>query len=145
MSKFVNLIILNVFVLLLTTGCTTTEDANVGLETRYIGKPVDEFFIQHGPPSSKHTLDSGKALYVWAENPKFYTTSGQTNTTVNVVGDSAFATTSSTPSSTITVQCQVRILANAKGIIEQILSHSDTVGDWELSRCAEVFRIRENS
>jgi hypothetical protein len=123
--------------------CTTTEDANQGLSMRYQGSSADNFFLAHGPPVSQYRLNSGKRLYIWSENPSVYRTPGTSNTTVNVIGNTAFATTRTTPGSTIVVQCQVKIQTSSKGIIEKIQAHGDTIGKWELSRCAEIFRIRK--
>lgn len=125
------------------SACTTTKDANEGLSFRYKGSTADSFFLKHGPPASKYELDSGKRIYVWAERPTIYNNPGSSNTAVNVIGNTAYATTTTTPSSTTVVQCQVRITTSTEGIIENIEAHGDTIGNWELSRCAEIFRIRK--
>ncbi|MEP0941253.1 MAG: hypothetical protein ABJH63_18845 [Rhizobiaceae bacterium] len=122
-------------------GCTTTKDANEGLKLRYLGSPVDDFFIKHGPPQQQHISDSGKRLYVWSENPILNVSPGSTNTTVSVGNGSTIATTTSTPNTTTVIQSQVKIVTSASGTIENIQAHGDTIGNWELSRCAEIFKV----
>jgi len=130
------------FIMVVASSCTTTQDANEGLHLRYAGKPADDFFIEHGPPSSQYSLDSGKIIHIWSERPTVYNIPGSSRTTVDVIGDVAYANTTTTPSSEVTVQCAVKIISSQAGLIERIEAHGDTVGNWETSRCAEIFRIR---
>mgnify|MGYP005849596035 CR=1 FL=1 len=46
-------------------GCQTTEDAAVGLQSRWIGQPVDRFFVENGPPLSSFQLGDGSTIYTW--------------------------------------------------------------------------------
>ena len=39
-------------------GCTTTEDANRALQSRWIGQPVERFFAAYGPPISEYPLST---------------------------------------------------------------------------------------
>lgn len=121
-------------------GCTTTEQANEAMSARYVGAPVDSFFLQHGPPVATHDMYDGRRMFLWAENPDQVHFPGTTTTQVNVVGNTAWVTGWSTPGSTMTVQCQVRIVVDQQGRIQDILSHSDSIGWWEMSRCHELFR-----
>ena len=125
-------------VLFLLTSCTTKE-ANEALILKFVGTPTDQFFIQYGPPSQTYVLDSGGKIYLWSEIPTNYTVGGTSSSTVNVVGGTAYVNTTSTPASTYSVQCTVKIIGNTEGIITQIIAHHDTVGNWQLSRCNEVF------
>src|SRR5690606_10576267 len=77
--------------------CTTTEQANEALAARFVGAPVDEFFIQHGPPSASHTLDDGRRMYLWAEKAETVTFGGVSNAQVTMVGNTAWVTGWSTP------------------------------------------------
>jgi len=120
-------------------GCTTTEMANKKMATQFNGQSADSFFLRFGPPASSYKLNDGRTMYVWAEKNRSYNVGGSSSSTVNVVGNTAFVNTTSTPSSTIDVQCQVRILASTTGKIEQIMAQSDSIGMWEMSRCNEVF------
>jgi len=120
-------------------GCTTTQDANKVLASRYIGASADEFFVQNGPPAAEHVMDDGRKMYLWAERPQSLNIGGSSFGTVNVVGNTAWWNGWSSPSQSVTIQCSVRIVTRA-GKIEAILSHQDTVGWWQLSRCSEVFK-----
>lgn len=46
-------------------GCKTTEEAAKSVRAKWIGQPVDQFFIQNGPPVSSYPLDSGGTIYTW--------------------------------------------------------------------------------
>ncbi len=121
------------------TACTTTEQANEALSSKYIGKPVDQFFIENGPPSSQYNTQDGRTIFVWAEAPQSITMPGSSYTTVTGYGNTATAYTNYSPATTIDIQCQVRIVSNKAGKIEQILSQKDSSGVWEMSRCNEIF------
>lgn len=119
--------------------CTTTEQANEAMASRFSGTSVDNFFLQYGPPVASHELYDGRRMFLWAENPESVHFPGTTTSQVNVVGNTAWVSGWTSPGSTVTVQCQVRIVVDQQGQIEQILSHSDSVGWWQMSRCNEVF------
>lgn len=109
------------------------------MANRYVGSPVDSFFLRYGPPASSYTMQDGRKMYVWAENAKHLTFTGVSTAQVNVIGNTAYVTGMNTPSSTVDIQCQVRIVADQQGRIQQILSHADSVGYWQTSRCNEIF------
>jgi len=124
---------------LIAAGCTTTEQANEAMETRFLGTSVDDFFINYGPPMASHTLTDGRNIYLWAEKGGSVTLPSQTHGTVTMIGDTAWWNGWTSPGTTINVQCQVRIVASKIGEIERILAHSDSLGWWEMSRCHELF------
>ena len=134
--KKIQTVALAVFIL---TGCTTTEMANKTMATQFTGQSTDSFFLKFGPPASSYKLNDGRTMYVWAEPNKSYHIAGTSSSTVNMIGNTAYVNTTTTPSSTLDVQCQVRILASKSGKIEQIMAQSDSMGMWEMSRCNEVF------
>jgi hypothetical protein len=47
------------------SSCTTTEQASSAVQSRWIGRPADDFFTQHGPPQSDYTLANGNVIYTW--------------------------------------------------------------------------------
>lgn len=127
---------LAVVLLLALAGCTTTQQANKVLETRFKGSSADSFFLAYGPPSSSYKLNSGGGtLYTWSEQAKNYTMPMRANTTM--YGNQAYTTFSGGGS--YSVQCSLKIAVDAGGTIQTIDVLSDTMGDWELSRCHEVF------
>src|SRR5690606_30522887 len=46
-------------------GCTTTEDANNAIQSRWIGRTTDDFFAQYGPPVRAYPMNSGGTIYTW--------------------------------------------------------------------------------
>ncbi|MCC2612331.1 MULTISPECIES: hypothetical protein [Rhizobium/Agrobacterium group] len=46
-------------------GCTTTEEANQAIQSKWIGQPVDSFFTYYGPPVSSFPLNDGGTIYTW--------------------------------------------------------------------------------
>ncbi|WP_187971495.1 hypothetical protein [Aquibium microcysteis] len=46
-------------------GCTTTEEANKAIKSRWIGQPSDSFFAQYGPPVRSFPLNNGGIVYTW--------------------------------------------------------------------------------
>lgn len=117
------------------SACTTSDQANQALATKFAGQSVDSFFIAYGPPAASHKLSDGRALYTWSERGHSYSTPSTVNTTV--IGNQAFSTVDGGGS--IRVQCTLKIVARPDGRIERIDVLSDTIGDWQLSRCNEVF------
>lgn len=120
---------------LLLSACTTTEQANTALATRFAGQTADSFFLRYGPPTSSYRMNDGRMMYLWVERQRNFST--PSTSTVNVIGNTAFVNT--TPGSNIEVQCQVRLVVNQAGVIDQIIAHSDSIGVWQMSRCNEVF------
>lgn len=45
--------------------CTTTEQAGSAVQSRWLGKSADDFFTQHGPPTSNYPLANGNVIYTW--------------------------------------------------------------------------------
>lgn len=127
------------FAALLLAACTTTERANEVMSARFVGTPVDSFFLRYGPPTASHALNDGRRMYLWAENAQHVTFTGVSTAQVTMVGSTGWVTGWNTPRSTVNIQCQVRLLVDQRGRIQKILSHSDSIGWWQLSRCHELF------
>lgn len=124
-----------IITLIVLPSCTTTEQANQALETRFKGSSADSFFLSYGPPSSGYRLGDGGMLYTWDERPKVYHIAGHADSTV--IGDSVY--TSFSPGRSVSIQCSLKIHTNAAGNIESIDVLNDSIGAWEMSRCHEVF------
>ena len=138
MHRHFSLLLLAPIALFTVVGCTTTEQANAAMESKFVGQTTDSFFVDHGPPAASHNLDDGRVIYLWAENPHSVYLPGSTTATVNVVGNTAWVNGWTSSPSSINVQCQVRIISR-DGKIEKIVAQSDSVGWWQLSRCNEIF------
>lgn len=78
-------------------------------------------------------------MYVWAETQRNFQLPGSSTSTVNVIGNTAYVNTTTTPGANIAMQCQVRLVVSQAGTIEQIQAQSDSMGVWQTSRCNEVF------
>lgn len=51
-------------------GCTTTEEANNIIQSRWIGQPAELFFSRYGPPVSEFRTGSGNTIYTWRGGEK---------------------------------------------------------------------------
>jgi len=127
-------------ILAITVGaCQTTEDADVALKTRYVGQDADQFFIENGPASAAQKLGSGSTLYVWSSGRRNVEMPGTATSTVQSFGSSSYVTTNYTPGGSIGLECQVSILVDPENVIREIKPHRDSIGMWQMSRCAEMF------
>jgi len=126
---------------LFVSGCTTTEEAMVRANNRYIGKNFDEFVLEHGIPRSKFQLNNGDYIYVWNsavvsfQMPTTTTVSG----TVSPYG-SYYGSGITTGGGTLDVFCEVQIHTTSEGKIISIKPVQDTIGIWTTSRCSECFK-----
>jgi hypothetical protein len=123
------------------SACTTTEEALTAARSKYIGTNADRFWLANGPPARSHTLSDGSTLYTWVGGTKFYNTPAVT--TVNMspsIGGGVMGTATTTGGSTVAIGCALELHVDTKGIVRGIRAVDDTIGAWELSRCAEILR-----
>lgn len=148
-------------------GCTTTEDANRALQSRWIGQPVDRFFAAYGPPIDEYPLSSGK-VYTWRGGdktryiPPTYSSpeparaivrtetrqngSGQTVVTQTrvITRDPFWEPEMISPPQYQQLFCELLINTDKSGVIASIRASNDTDGDgFSLSRCAEVLGVEK--
>lgn len=119
-------------------GCTT-EQARQTMQSEWIGKSSDEFFLTNGPPVSEFKLTDGRRIYTWQSGVKNYNMPPMTSTTVTGSGAFTQVNTRTTGGSSVTVSCTAQLTVQPNGIIVDIKPSEDTIGDWTLSRCAELF------
>ena len=122
------------------SGCSTTQQATTRLTTDYAGKSLDAFVIDHGIPHTKYQLDDGGFIYVWNSGVIVYnmpTTTTMSGTVSPYATYSGHATTSG--GGQINVYCEIQIQTDPNNIIRSLRPIKDTIGNWELSRCAEIF------
>lgn len=146
--------------------CTTTEDANRALQSRWIGQPAERFFAAYGPPIDEYPLSSGK-IYTWRGGdktryiPPVYSRpepartivrtetrqdgSGQTVTQTRVITrDPFWEPEVITPGRYEQLFCELQINTDASGVISTIRASNDTTGNgFSLSRCAEVLGVEK--
>jgi hypothetical protein len=130
-----------VLVAALLTACASTQDAAAALGVRYAGKNIDEFVVRYGAPYQRHELNSGDIMYTWSSGVTSYqmpstTTAQGTRTPTGFVG---VATT--TGGGTLSTFCEVQIITTPAGLVKSIYPIRDTLGNWAISRCAEVFGL----
>lgn len=131
--------IASALVLVLLAACTTPQEAVTSMGRKYYGRNVDEFFVEHGPPASVHTLNSGEKLYEWVGGVATTTVPGTSTTTVKPTAYGTYkAETTNTGGYQKNYSCTVQLRTTAAGIINDIVIR-DSGGVFDLSRCAEVF------
>jgi hypothetical protein len=143
-------------------GCTTTEEAQQVIQSRWVGQPIDAFFTQYGPPISEYPLPNGTVIYTWRGGdktryiPPTYTMSepartvvrtetrqtgsGQTVTETRVIArDPGWGPEMISPPQYQELFCELQITAGKWRTIMTIRASNDTDGEGlSLSRCAEV-------
>ncbi|MBC2774378.1 hypothetical protein H6M51_16045 [Rhizobium sp. AQ_MP] len=150
----------------LLAACTTTEDANRALQSRWIGQPVERFFAAYGPPIGEYPLSSGK-IYTWRggdktryipptySNPEPASVTVRTDTRTDGAGNTVVTETRVvtrdpfwepemiTPPRYQQLYCELKINTDGTGMITAIRASNDTDGDgFSLSRCAEVLDVQ---
>ena len=103
-----------VFMLFLLTGCvTSTETVVSDVYKRWLGMPVNNFFLNYGSPHSTFEVDEKTKMYKW--------TGGFTRSA----------------GGQIQLSCEGEITAVDGRIVGIRLT--DSIGRWRMSRCDEVF------
>ncbi|MCM2398847.1 hypothetical protein NBH19_22460 [Rhizobium sp. S95] len=143
------------------SGCTTTEEANTVIQSRWVGQPVEVFFTQYGPPVSEFPMASGNVLYTWRGGdktryiaPTYSTpTPAQTTTRTETKETKPGVTVTKTTTTGIyqpqpqmisppryeELFCELQITADPSQRIVAIRASNDTDGEGlSFSRCAEV-------
>jgi hypothetical protein len=145
-------------VAVLLAGCKTTQEAAVAVQGKWVGQPVDRFFIANGPPVSEFPLDSGGTIYTWRGGDASYTRPAQIQTvrpatplvantvtrtstynpapgtTVTRSSTTSFgisapaATTVVRPAQRVEIVCEAQITADREGKIVAVRISRDTQG-----------------
>jgi hypothetical protein len=148
-------------------GCTTTEDANNAIQSRWVGQPSDSFFAQYGPPVRSYAMNSGGTIYTWhggdtsrnvapvyrdmtdaekeaaKKNPTTIINIGTYGSSSQYVPPGKVLVT---PGRIDELSCEAQITTNDAGIITDIKATRDSDGEgFSFSRCAEVFGVKKNS
>lgn len=125
-------------------GCTTDKAAQQ-MQSSWVGKSTDSFFIANGPPIGSFTLSDGRTLYTWRSRVSTVHLPATATTTANTYGGITTATTNVSGGGDVNMYCEAQITAAPNGNIVEIKPVKDTVGAWALSRCSEVFAERARS
>lgn len=84
------------------------------MQTSWVGKRADDFFVKHGAAQQEQRLSDGRRVYVW-----------QASANASMGGPRVF--------------CSADIVASATGMITEIRPREDSIGLWNTSRCTEIF------
>lgn len=118
----------------LIAGCTSGGEYP---RSRYIGVPVDQFFLEWGAPVASHKLKHGWRMYLWYSGRDSVYLPGHTDS--ELIGNTAWWKGYKIKDFYHRIECGVRIVTSPDGVIQEILVHEDSRGWWEFSRCREVF------
>lgn len=119
-------------------GCTTDKAAQQ-MQSSWVGRSTDQFFVQNGPPVTSFKLNDGRTLYTWRSGVRNVSMPATATTNATTSGGYTVATTNISGGGTASVYCEAQIIAAPTGAIEEIKPVRDTVGLWALSRCSEIF------
>jgi hypothetical protein len=88
--------------------------ATTAAKSRWVGRSADQFFATLGAPKREFTQRNGGKVYFWQ-------------------------TVAMPAGTTIQVACTADIVADKAGLITEIRLQEDTIGQWNASRCTEIF------
>lgn len=106
----------------LLAGCTTTEEANQAIKSRWIGQSSDSFFARYGPPMRQFPLNNGGTIYSWRGGettqvvPAEYRSVSTTPTPVATNTSTTTVVNNSAPNTTVT---ETRTTSTSIGIAAQ--------------------------
>lgn len=109
-------------------GCTTTEEANKAIQSKWIGQPVDSFFTYYGPPVSSFPLNDGGTIYTWVGGqttryiPAQYQTPQPVNQDANRVTRTTTETHKKSDGSTVTTTKTSSFGISARPAAPQMIS-----------------------
>jgi hypothetical protein len=128
-----------VFGCLALCACTTAEQAISSVQSKYVGRPVDEFFIAKGPPQSAYKLNNGDTIYTWVGGIREYHLPTTTDVQLRQTKTGNISGTATTYGGRdVTIGCTLELHTNANGVVRSARIADDTIGRWQLSRCAEI-------
>lgn len=119
--------------------CSTTKEAATALQNGWVGKNADDFFTRYGPPRSGFKLANSGMIYEWSGGQAAIPIPGTASTTTTAIGNTTFSNTQFSPGGDIYLGCSVRITTTPDRTITSIEPSGDSIGMWQMSRCAELF------
>jgi hypothetical protein len=84
-------------------------------------------------------MSDGGKIFTWTGGRESILLPGTASTTTSVIGTTAISTTSFQGVGDLELGCNVQLVTNNAGIITTVKPMADSLGVWQLSRCAEVF------
>ena len=133
------------------SGCVSSAAVNEKINNRFIGKNVDQFFVEHGAPAGRYQMNNGQILWTWDSGVSTINMPATTTVTGNTYGNTygtgtSYGTTANysavtTGGGAISMQCVVQLLSDAGGTIIQAKILRDTIGPWTTSMCYETLKL----
>lgn len=125
----------------LVAGCGTTAEAMRRANDTFVGKHLDDFVLAHGIPQANYQLSNGEFLYFWRSDVVSQAVPSTTSVQ-GMVGPSGFYSGTAITSGGHTIEsfCEVMIRTKEDGTILSIEARRDTMGLWNASRAAEIFK-----
>lgn len=116
------------------SGCVSGSAVHEDFTARWAGKPLDEFTIRYGLASGSQRLKDGRTVVEWSDRY------GVGNNGSPLVGLGASIGGAENQAGSFQLSCQLRMVIDPAGRIEQVTVTKDTIGRWVNSRCAEVLK-----
>lgn len=113
-------------------GCGATPEMKASYAGRWVGQSLDSFAIRHGIPQLKQPMADGRMLVEWTDNYGIGRGGALADTLVASIGGAQ------TQGDSYQLTCKVRMIVGKTGIIQDFQVVGDTVGAWNVSRCAEA-------
>lgn len=127
-------VLIVVAVALSLSGCVSGSAVHEDFTARWVGKPLDEFTIKYGLANGSQRLKDGRTVVEWADRY------GVGNNGSPLVGLGASIGGAENQGGSFQLSCQLRLIIDPSGRIEQVIVTKDTIGRWVNSRCAEVLK-----
>jgi hypothetical protein len=141
LAPFLIQVIVIIILLVIFTGCTTTEQGLNKANSQFVGRNMDDFVREYGMPYREFKLNDGSKLYRWSSGVLSYGIPSSTTFQATQGTYGQITGTSQTHGGgSIDVSCEVDIHTTSDGTITAIKPVRDTLGKWTTSRCAEIFK-----
>lgn len=114
--------------------CVSTQSVADRFSTQWIGRNFDEFVLRYGTPYKEFKLNNGATVYVW--NSGTASMGIPATATTRVYGNTAY--TQMSGGGSIDMFCEMQVVTDQRGAIQQVKILRDTIGLWATSRCHEV-------
>jgi hypothetical protein len=118
--------------LLALSGCGSTAEMKAVHASKWVGQSLDSFVIAKGVPQVRQPMRDGRTVVEWTDNRGV----GRGGAMADVLIASGGGAEIQGGSYQLT--CKVRMVVSRAGIIEDFNIVADTIGAWNLSRCAEA-------
>lgn len=112
--------------------CGSTSEMKAEYASKWVGRPLDTFALAHGIPQVRQPMSDGRTMVEWTEKHGI----GRGGALADVLIASGGG--AETQGDSYQLTCKVRMVVNKAGAIEEFRIVQDTVGAWNLSRCAEA-------